>query len=99
MVDIDPAELKKMGDSIHFPICADAGDFMRAMLAQAAGIEKKERAVWKRRCADWRQRYPLVLPEHKVPESRVSAYNFAEVMSGILKEGDFYISGSSGTGN
>ena len=39
-----------------------------------------------------------MLPEHKVPESRVSAYNFAEVMSGILKEGDFYISGSSGTG-
>ncbi len=98
MVDIDPTELKKMGDTIHFPICADAGDFTREVLTQAAGIEKKERAEWKRRCADWRQRYPLVLPEHKVPESRVSAYNFAEVMSGLLKEGDFYISGSSGTG-
>jgi acetolactate synthase I/II/III large subunit len=98
MVDIDPTELKKMGDTIHFPICADAGDFMREMLTQSAKIEKKDRAEWKRRCADWRQRYPLVLPEHKVPESRVSAYNFAEVMSSVLKEGDFYISGSSGTG-
>jgi acetolactate synthase-1/2/3 large subunit len=98
MVDIDPTELRKMGDTVHFPICADAGDFMRAMLAQASSIEKKDRAAWKRRCAEWRERYPLVLPEHKVPEGRVSVYNFAEVMSGILNEGDYYISGCSGSG-
>lgn len=98
MVDIDPTELRKMGDTIHFPVCADAGEFMRAMLAQASAVRKKERAAWKRRCADWRERYPLVLPEHRVSDSRVSVYNFAEVMSGILNEGDFFISGSSGTG-
>jgi acetolactate synthase-1/2/3 large subunit len=98
MVDIDSAELKKLGGTIHFPICADAGDFMREMLAQAARIEKKDRSAWKQRCTDWRDRYPLVLPEHMAPESRVSAYNFAQVLSGILNEGDYYISGSSGTG-
>jgi acetolactate synthase-1/2/3 large subunit len=98
MVDIDPTELRKMGETIHFPICADAGDFMREMLAQASRIEKKDRTPWKRRIAEWRSRYPLVLPEHKIADSRVSAYNFAEVMSGILQEGDYCISGSSGTG-
>lgn len=98
MVDIDPAELEKMGGSIHFPICADAGEFMRAMLEQRSQVGIRDRSAWKQRCSDWRRRYPLVLPEHKVPESRVSAYNFAEVLSGVLKEGDFYISGSSGTG-
>jgi acetolactate synthase-1/2/3 large subunit len=98
MVDIDPTELTKMGNTIHFPICADAGDFIRAMLAQAASVKKMDRSAWKSRCAEWRTRYPLVLPEHQVPDSRVSVYNFAEVMSGILKQGDYYISGSSGTG-
>jgi len=98
MVDIDPTELRKMGNTIDFPICADAGDFMRAMLAQASLIREKDRTAWKRRCADWRSRYPLVLAEHRSPESRVSVYNFAEVMSGILNPGDFCISGSSGTG-
>jgi acetolactate synthase-1/2/3 large subunit len=98
MVDIDPTELRKMGDTVHFPICADAGEFMRAMLAQAANVEKKERRAWKERCAHWRERYPLVLAEHKTPEGRVSVYNLAEVMSGVLKEGDFIVSGSSGTG-
>jgi acetolactate synthase-1/2/3 large subunit len=98
MVDIDPAELEKMGGTIQFPICADAGDFINAVLEQATGIAKKDRSAWKQRCATWRTRYPLVLPIHKEPDSRVSAYNFAEVMSKELDEGDFIISGSSGTG-
>jgi acetolactate synthase I/II/III large subunit len=98
MVDIDPTELNKMGNTIHFPICADAGEFMREVLAQAASVKKVDRSSWKRRCAEWRERYPIVLPEHKVADSRVSVYNFAEVMSGVLNEGDFLISGSSGTG-
>jgi acetolactate synthase-1/2/3 large subunit len=98
MVDIDPTELTKMGSTIHFPICADAGEFMRAVLKQGSSVKKVDRSAWKSQCADWRARYPLVLPEHKVPEGRVSVYNFAEVMSGVLNEGDFLISGSSGTG-
>jgi acetolactate synthase-1/2/3 large subunit len=97
MVDIDSAELEKMGSTIQFPICADAGDFINAILGQA-GIEKKDRSAWKQRCATWRSRYPLVLPVHTDPDSRVSAYNFAEVMSSELEEGDFIVSGSSGTG-
>lgn len=98
MVDIDPSELRKMDGTLHYPICADAGDFMRALLARGGEIERRDRSAWKQRCADWRKRYPLVLPEHRVPQGRVSAYNFADVMSDILQEGDFCISGSSGTG-
>ena len=97
MVDIDPAELAKMDGVIHTPVCADAGDFMREMLAQKYKIIRKTRADWKQRCADWRTRYPLVLPEHKA-QGRVSVYNFAEVMSGELERGDYIVSGSSGTG-
>ena len=94
MVDIDPAELDKMGDTIRHPICADAGDFMRALLARGSESARKDRTRWKQRCAEWKKRYPLVLPEHKSPEARVSVYHFAEVMSYMLKEGDFCISGS-----
>jgi acetolactate synthase-1/2/3 large subunit len=98
MVDIDPTELKKMGGTVHFPVCMDAGDFIRTILAESGKFQHKERTSWKERCANWRERYPLVLPEHKMLDSRVSLYNFAEVMSGVLQEGDFIISGSSGTG-
>ena len=42
MVDIDPTELEKMAGTVHFPICADAGDFMRAMIAQKFRYSNKE---------------------------------------------------------
>jgi acetolactate synthase I/II/III large subunit len=98
MVDIDPAELAKMDGTVHQPICADAGTFIREVQKQATSIVKKDRACWKRRCADWKTRYPVVLEEHRKPAGRVSVYNLSEVLSQELSEGDYIVSGSSGSG-
>jgi acetolactate synthase-1/2/3 large subunit len=97
MVDIDPAELKKMGNTIHAPINADAGIFIREMLRQRNSIRRMDRGHWNGRCADWKTRYPLVLPEHKISQGRVSVYNFSQVLSQELSEGDYIVSGSSGS--
>jgi acetolactate synthase-1/2/3 large subunit len=96
MVDIDPAELAKMGDSIQQRICADAGAFIREMLRQKDSIQRPGRTGWKERCASWKRRYPLVLEEHRAP-GPVSVYNLADIMSGELNEGDYLVSGSSGS--
>jgi acetolactate synthase-1/2/3 large subunit len=98
MVDIDPAELAKMGDSIQHKICCDAGDFTRALLARRGEIEKRDRCDWLNRCRQWKARYPIVTAEHRKPEGRVSVYNLAEVLSEELKENDYIVSGSSGSG-
>ncbi len=98
MVDIDRAELAKMGDSIQTRVLADAGDFMRELLRQSASIESKERRLWKDRCADWKTRYPLVLPKHRQPQGRVCTYYLSEVLSDLLEAGDYIVSGSSGSG-
>jgi acetolactate synthase-1/2/3 large subunit len=98
MVDIDPSELAKMDGSIHTPICVDAGAFMRELLRQAPAIKQKDTSSWRKRCADWKTRYPIVLEEHKQPSGRVSVYNFSEVLSEELSEGDYIVSGSSGSG-
>jgi acetolactate synthase I/II/III large subunit len=98
MVDIDPAELKKMGNTIHTMICADAGSFMREMLGQRAAINRKNRCGWRKRCAEWKSNYPLLLPQHQVPMGRVSVYNFSEILSQELSAGDYIVSGSSGSG-
>ena len=97
MVDIDPAELRKMGSSVQMPIEADAGAFIRELIAQRGKIERKDRSRWIRRCEDWKRRYPVVLPEHRKPEGRVSVYYFAEVLSEELGDGDYIVSGSSGS--
>jgi acetolactate synthase-1/2/3 large subunit len=96
MVDIDPAELAKMGDSIQKKICVDAGAFIREMLRQKDSIQIPCRNVWKKRCSEWKERYPLVLKEHRAP-GPVSIYNLADVMSEELAVGDFLVSGSSGS--
>jgi acetolactate synthase-1/2/3 large subunit len=97
-VDIDPAELKKFGDTVQTKVCADAGVFMRALLARRSEIRRNPRAGWKARCAAWKSRYPLVLPEHRTPDGPVSVYHFADVMSDVLAADDLIVSGSSGSG-
>jgi acetolactate synthase-1/2/3 large subunit len=97
MVDIDPAELAKLADVVQMPICADAGSFLREMLAQKASIAAVERGAWKARCMDWKKRYPIITEAHRA-EGRVSIYHLAEVIAQAAEAGDQIVSGSSGIG-
>jgi acetolactate synthase I/II/III large subunit len=98
MIDIDPAELKKLEPHVQTPVCADAGDFIREMLRQKASIRRKDRHCWDQRCADWKTRYPVVTEEHRDPRSRVSIYHLAEVIGAATEADDLIVSGSSGSG-
>jgi acetolactate synthase-1/2/3 large subunit len=96
-VDIDAAELAKLEPHLQTPVCADAGVFLREILRRSDQIEPKERTEWDRRCADWKTRYPVVTPEHRKPEGRVSIYHLAEVIACETKPSDLMVSGSSGS--
>jgi acetolactate synthase-1/2/3 large subunit len=98
MVDIDPAEIAKLGGSIHAGIQTDARAFLTEFLRQKQTIQAKDRSCWKKRCADWKERYPVVLPEHRKPEGRVSIYYLAEILSQEVAPDDCMVSGSSGSG-
>jgi acetolactate synthase-1/2/3 large subunit len=98
MVDIDPAELRKMGDTVNLPVQADAGAFMRALLAEAGALQPRDRAAWTQRCSDWKARYPVVQPEHRSQPGPISVYHLSEVLSQELDAGDYIVSGSSGSG-
>jgi acetolactate synthase-1/2/3 large subunit len=67
-------------------------------LQQARETTLPERRWWIQRCRDWKARYPIVLPKHRAPQERVSVYNLSDVLSDELSEGDYIVSGSSGTG-
>ncbi len=98
VVDIDPAELAKLAPHIDLPVCADAGVFLRALLAQPASPRPAGSAHWLERCRRWKAQYPVVLPEHRVPDQLVSGYHFAEVLSAEMADGELIVSGSSGAG-
>ncbi|HMD15300.1 MAG TPA: thiamine pyrophosphate-binding protein [Terriglobales bacterium] len=98
VVDIDPAELRKLEGAIDNPICADARTFIDNMLRQAeSALDKnRDRSPWLQRCQDWKIRYPLVLPEHRAP-GLVSLYHLAEVIGQEVGPNDRVVSGSSGS--
>jgi len=98
MVDVDEAELRKMGNTVQMPVCADAKRFLAELLRQRERIALPDRSCWIGRCQEWKSRYPVVTDEHRRPEGRVSIYNLAEVMAAETRADDCIVSGSSGSG-
>ncbi len=96
VVDIDPAEIAKLKGQIHLPVCADVGEFIREMLRQTASRRIDEPVSWQDRCRAWKDRYPVVQPEHRLTREHVSTYFFAEVLSELLPEGAVVASMSAG---
>ena len=98
MVDIDEAEIQKMRTVIHLPVIADAGAFLRELNRQLDTGSAYQFTDWVGRCQEWKQRYPVVTPEHRVLADRVSTYLFSEALSEQLTGNDIIASGSSGSG-
>jgi acetolactate synthase-1/2/3 large subunit len=96
MVDIDRAEIQKMNTRIDVPIVADAGEVIDALLARLPRKDTFRRDAWLARCREWKQRYPLVLPEHRSPTGPISMYHFSEVLTEELAADDVVTPGSSG---
>jgi acetolactate synthase-1/2/3 large subunit len=98
VVDIDPAELRKLEGAIDNPICADARTFIDELLQQGGSAldKNKDRSAWLQRCQGWKARYPIVLPEHRSP-GLVSVYHLAEVIGQEAGPNDRVVSGSSGS--
>lgn len=98
MVDIDAAELRKMGATVHVPVCAHAGDFIAEMARQLGSVKARDRSSWKRRCVEWKTKFPVVAPEYRNLPSGVSTYVLAEAISAASAPNDVIVSGSSGAG-
>jgi acetolactate synthase-1/2/3 large subunit len=96
MVDIDPAEIRKMKTPIHLPIAADAKDFLEALNSKSGNVSSKAWHPWISKCQEWKARYPLVLPEHRDLSNQISMYHFSEALSEELAPGDVIVPGSSG---
>jgi acetolactate synthase-1/2/3 large subunit len=96
MVNIDPAEIGKLGRTIDLPVVADAGAFLDEFFRQSGSVSQKDRSDWIARCRHWKQAYPFVLPEHRRQESGISTYAFSEILSQELTGEDVVLPGNSG---
>ena len=89
--DIDPAELKKPTIRVDYPVCADAADFMRALLSAAKAEPPKENGTWLAQCRRWKGEYPVVRPEQKEAAGKTNVYAFMDALSRALPEGSITV--------
>ena len=95
MVDIDSEELKRKYLNIDLPICADAGDFIDAMIEELRKNPCKEHTEWVNQCNQWVKEYPVVTKDkYMVPDDRGSIYVFFKVLSELIPEGGVYVTTS-----
>jgi acetolactate synthase-1/2/3 large subunit len=85
-----------MRTRIDVPVIADAGDFLGALEERLSHQPVGSHREWVATTQSWKERYPLVRPEHRDVEAGVSTYCLADALSDELGEGDIVATGSSG---
>ncbi len=96
VVDIDEAEIKKLGDMPDLSIVSDAKDFIQQLLEKIGTETQFDYAEWIAKCTLWKEKYPVVLPEYRTQDGYANTYVFTEILCDELAEGDMIIPGSSG---
>lgn len=98
VVDVDPAELRKLEPHLQQPVCCDARAFMNELQTQRDQIERRSFKGWFDRCASWKTSYPVVTEEHRRPKGPVSIFNLADVIGTEVGADDRLVVGNSGSG-
>jgi acetolactate synthase-1/2/3 large subunit len=96
MVNIDEAEIRKLGSIIDLSIVADARHFLEALLGHASGLDTRNRTAWLDRCRRWREQYPFVTAEQRAQDGGINTYAFSETLAEEACQGDVVLPGSSG---
>jgi len=96
MVNIDAAEIRKLGEIIDVPVVADVARFVEAMLAQSDRLAVPDRTPWLEQCRHWKIKYPFSLPAELVKGDGLSMYEFSAALSDAMSEDDVVLPGNSG---
>lgn len=96
VVDIDPAEIAKLGDLPDFPIVCDAKIFINSLMNYIKPSDSFSYPEWIGQCAVWKEKYPVVLPKYKAQKGFANTYVFTETLCEELSENDLLVPGSSG---
>lgn len=83
VVDIDPTEALKHAVRTMENIVCDAGEFLRALAAQAPAQPKRD--AWLERCRAYEAQFPWVGEEHADQGGYMNSYRFMERLNGFFK--------------
>lgn len=86
VVDIDPEELKKPTIRVDLPICADAGEFIKALMRKVQTGIGMHNGEWAAQCRKWKEEYPVVQKKYYEEKEMVNVYAFIDRLSRKLPE-------------
>ena len=92
-VDCDATELRKGHPRVTTPLCGDANEVLRGLVAQPLG----DHAAWVGFCREVRANLPLVEPVNNTGDGFLSPYVFADKLSSLATPDDLVIPCSSGS--
>jgi len=93
VVDIDVAELRKPTWQAELPVHADLREVIANLLALPAIPHGEKRDTWIARCQEWREKYPVVLPEYWAGRDGVNPYCFVQALFAGLADDDIVVCG------
>lgn len=96
MIDVDPAELAKLGDAVDLKIEAEAKDFIDALLRVSGNRKGPDRSPWLAKCEEWKSRYPVNDGQAFPTSGTISHYHLVNVLSDEIGEDALIVTGSSG---
>lgn len=89
--DIDADELRKPSMKVDLPICADASDFMSAILVAYKKKPVVEKKKWVEQCLEWKEKYPVVQQKQKDQIGLANVYAFIDKLSRMVPKNNVTI--------
>ncbi|WP_109486753.1 thiamine pyrophosphate-binding protein [Occallatibacter savannae] len=96
VVDVDEHELAKLDMPVDVAANFDARDFVSELLRQLEGVNLPDVGPWLARTREWREKYPVILPEYWRESQFVNTYVLVDVLSDLCGPEDVLAPGSSG---
>lgn len=81
VVDIDQKELDKLSIKPDLPILADVRAFILELLHKLADSGAPACTAWLNRCREWKEKYPVVLPEYSMTPDGVNSFYFVDQLA------------------
>lgn len=97
IVDIEEAEIDKLGFKVDLKVTSDAGAFISKLMSDLVEFHSPpEWKTWLARCKSWQQKYDPISQGRSDYAGFVDEYAFFDELSNQLTESDVIIPGSSG---
>lgn len=94
VIDIDAAELNKPTIKPYLSIQSDARYFFEQFKILMGEEKLPDWSDWLKWCIERKKRYPVVLPEYKLPKNHINPYYFIQMLTECLDKDAVVVAGN-----